>query len=80
MTDIEIPDKSQRHGHYRFFEILPVVLSISVILLLFVLSLLNVTPCRVFRIVLPFHILIPIHWGRYPIAVWLLRNAAGIKP
>lgn len=43
MTDIEIPDKSERRGHYRFFEILPLALSVSVILLLFVLSLLNVT-------------------------------------
>src|SRR5438045_3015917 len=43
MIDIEIPDKSQRHGHYRFFEILPLALSVSAILLLFVLSLVNVT-------------------------------------
>ena len=43
MTDIEIPDRSERHGHYRFFEALPWALSVSMILLLFVLSLLNAT-------------------------------------
>ena len=43
MTDIEIPDKADRRGHYRFFEILPLTLSVSFILLLFVLSLVNVT-------------------------------------
>ncbi|HEU4966198.1 MAG TPA: hypothetical protein VFT53_01800 [Candidatus Saccharimonadales bacterium] len=43
MTDIEIPDKSARRGHYRFFEILPLVLSVSSIVLLFVLSIVNVT-------------------------------------
>jgi hypothetical protein len=43
MIDIEIPDKTERRGHYRLFEILPLALSVSAILLLFILSLLNVT-------------------------------------
>ena len=43
MTDIEIPFKGERRGHYRFFEVLPLALSLSAIVLLFVLSLLNVT-------------------------------------
>ena len=43
MTDLEIPLRNERHGHYRFFEILPWSLSVSMILLLFVLSFINVT-------------------------------------
>ena len=43
MTDLEIPFKEERRGHYRFFEILPWVLSMSMLLLLFVLSFANVT-------------------------------------
>jgi len=43
MTDIEIPDKTARRGHYRFFEMLPLILSLSSILLLFILSMVNVT-------------------------------------
>lgn len=41
MTDLEIPRPNERRGHYRFFEILPLALSLSMILLLFVLSLIN---------------------------------------
>ncbi len=43
MIDIEIPLKSERRGHYRVFEILPWALSMSMLLLLFILSLLNTT-------------------------------------
>lgn len=43
MTDIEIPDKSERRGHYRFFEVLPWVLSVSSLLLLVLLSIVNTT-------------------------------------
>src|ERR1700693_3426699 len=51
MTDIEIPDKSERRGHYRFFEILPLTLSVSAILLLFVLSIFNVTLAAFFVLI-----------------------------
>ncbi len=43
MTDLEIPQPAERHGHYRVFEILPWALSVSLILLLFALSFLNAT-------------------------------------
>lgn len=48
MTDIEIPDKADRHGHYRFFEILPFALSIFMLVFLFALSILNVTLAAAF--------------------------------
>lgn len=48
MIDIEIPYEKDRHGHYRFFEILPGVLSYSLLALPFVLSLINVTAAAVF--------------------------------
>ncbi len=48
MTDIEIPYEKDRHGHYRFFEIMPGVLSYSLLLLPFVLSIINVTLAAVF--------------------------------
>jgi len=38
MTDIEIPFEKDRHGHYRFFEILPGTLSWLLILTPFILS------------------------------------------
>ncbi len=38
MTDLEIPLRDERKGHYRFFEILPWSLSISTFILLFILS------------------------------------------
>jgi cellulose synthase/poly-beta-1,6-N-acetylglucosamine synthase-like glycosyltransferase len=43
MTDLEIPFEKDRHGHYRFFEILPGALSWSLLLLPVILSLINVT-------------------------------------
>lgn len=48
MTDIEIPDKAHRRGHYRLFEILPLTLSVSAIALLFILSFANVTLAALF--------------------------------
>jgi cellulose synthase/poly-beta-1,6-N-acetylglucosamine synthase-like glycosyltransferase len=48
MTDLEIPLEKDRHGHYRFFEILPGALSWSLIALPFVLSFINVTAAVVF--------------------------------
>lgn len=51
MTDIEIPQPEDRRGHYRFFEILPAVLSLSMLLLLFVLSVVNVTFAAFFVLV-----------------------------
>jgi hypothetical protein len=43
MTDLEIPFEKDRRGHYRFFEILPGVLSYSLLLLPFILALINIT-------------------------------------
>jgi hypothetical protein len=43
MTDIEIPFEKERKGHYRFFEILPGVLSYTLLALPLILSLINVT-------------------------------------
>lgn len=43
MTDLEIPLEKDRHGHYRFFEILPGTLSYTLMLLPFILALINVT-------------------------------------
>ncbi|HSW85452.1 MAG TPA: hypothetical protein VLF79_02460 [Candidatus Saccharimonadales bacterium] len=43
MTDIEIPFERDRHGHYRFFEILPGTISWSLLLLPLVLSFINVS-------------------------------------
>ena len=51
MTDIEIPHEKDRHGHYRFFEILPGVVSWSMLALPFVLSLINVTLAAFFLFV-----------------------------
>lgn len=48
MTDIEIPYEKDRHGHYRFFEILPGLLSYLLLLLPFILSFINVTLAAVF--------------------------------
>ena len=41
MTDLEIPQPWERHGHYRFFEMLPLMLSIGALVLLLVLSMIN---------------------------------------
>jgi len=43
MTDIEIPLEKDRHGWYRFFEILPGSLSWLILLLPFILSYITVT-------------------------------------
>lgn len=43
MTDIEIPYAKDRKGHYRFFEILPGMLSYLLLAMPFILSLINVT-------------------------------------
>jgi len=43
MTDLEIPYEKDRHGHYRFFEILPGALSWSIVALPIVLSFINAT-------------------------------------
>jgi cellulose synthase/poly-beta-1,6-N-acetylglucosamine synthase-like glycosyltransferase len=48
MTDIEIPYEKDRHGHYRFFEILPGTLSYLLLLMPFILSLINVTLAAIF--------------------------------
>src|SRR5882757_6056780 len=48
MTDIEIPLEKDRHGWYRFFEILPGTLSWSMLALPFVLSVINATVAAVF--------------------------------
>ncbi len=48
MTDIEIPYEKDRHGHYRFFEILPGVLSWTMVAVPFVLSRINVTLAALF--------------------------------
>jgi hypothetical protein len=42
VTDIEIPQEKDRHGWYRFFEILPGALSWFMLALPFILSLINV--------------------------------------
>lgn len=51
MTSLEIPFENQRRGHYRFFEILPGVLSWSLLALPFVLSLINVKLAAFFMFV-----------------------------
>jgi hypothetical protein len=43
MTDLEIPFEKDRKGHYRFFEMLPGLLSYTLLLLPLVLTFLNVT-------------------------------------
>jgi hypothetical protein len=43
MTDLEIPLEQDRKGHYRFFEILPGMLSYSLLLLPLILTLINTT-------------------------------------
>lgn len=51
MTSIEIPYEQNRRGHYRFFEILPGVVSWSMLALPFVLSLVNVRLAALFMFV-----------------------------
>ena len=43
MTDLEIPFEKDRHGHYRFFEILPGALSWTLLLAPVILSFIDVT-------------------------------------
>ncbi len=49
--DIEIPLEQDRHGHYRFFEILPARCRTSMLALPIVLSLLNVTLAAIFILI-----------------------------
>ena len=51
MTDIEIPFKEDRHARYRFFEILPGVLSWTMLVLPLLLSLINVTVAAIFILI-----------------------------
>ena len=51
MTDIEIPLEKDRKGWYRFFEILPGVLSWSMLCLPFVLSLIDVRLAALFVLI-----------------------------
>lgn len=51
MTDIEIPYEKDRRGHYRFFEMLPGVLSWSMLALPFALSLINIKLAAFFMFV-----------------------------
>lgn len=48
MTDIEIPYERDRHGHYRFFEILPGFLSWTLLFMPLILSYINVTVAVIF--------------------------------
>lgn len=48
MRDIEIPYESERHFHYRLFEILPGAITWSMIALPFVLSAISVTAAAIF--------------------------------
>jgi hypothetical protein len=50
MTDLEIPFEKDRHGHYRFFEILPGFLSWTLLLTPLILSLIDVTTAVFFVI------------------------------
>ncbi len=51
MTDLEIPQPKDRHGIYRFFEILPGLLSLSIFLTPIVLSVFYVSAAALFIIV-----------------------------
>lgn len=51
MTDIEIPYEKDRHGWYRFFEILPGAISWLMLFLPVILSLVNVTLAALFVLV-----------------------------
>src|SRR5664279_3593621 len=51
MTDLEIPYERDRHGHYRFFEILPGALSWFMLCLPFILSYINITLASLFVLV-----------------------------
>lgn len=51
MTDIEIPLEKDRHGHYRFFEILPGALSWTLLFMPIILSFINITAAVIFILV-----------------------------
>jgi cellulose synthase/poly-beta-1,6-N-acetylglucosamine synthase-like glycosyltransferase len=51
MADLEIPFEKDRHGHYRFFEILPGALSYFMLVLPVILSFINVTLAAVFVLI-----------------------------
>ncbi len=51
MKQLEIPYEKDRHGHYRFFEILPGALSWTIILLPLILSYINVTAAILFILI-----------------------------
>jgi cellulose synthase/poly-beta-1,6-N-acetylglucosamine synthase-like glycosyltransferase len=51
MADIEIPYEQDRHGHYRFFEMLPGLLSYFMLVLPVILSFVNVTLASVFVLI-----------------------------
>ncbi|HSW75115.1 MAG TPA: glycosyltransferase family 2 protein [Candidatus Saccharimonadales bacterium] len=51
MTDLEIPLVKNRKGHYRFFEMLPALLSYSMLALPVILSIINVTAAAIFVII-----------------------------
>src|SRR5581483_11117122 len=51
MTDLEIPLEQDRHGHYRFFEILPGALSWTILFLPIILSLISVEAAVLFVLV-----------------------------
>lgn len=48
MTDIEIPYEKDRHGHYRFFEILPGAISWTLLFMPLILSFINITAAVIF--------------------------------
>jgi len=51
MTDLEIPYEKDRHGHYRFFEILPGLVSWTLILLPLILSYFSVILAAAFILI-----------------------------
>ena len=51
MIDIEIPYEQDRHAHYRFFEILPGVLSWLLLLAPIILSFINITASVIFILI-----------------------------
>jgi cellulose synthase/poly-beta-1,6-N-acetylglucosamine synthase-like glycosyltransferase len=51
MADLEIPFEQDRRGHYRFFEVLPGVLSYFMLALPVILSFVNVTLAAVFVLI-----------------------------
>ena len=51
MTDLEIPFEKDRRGHYRFFEMLPGMLSWTMLALPFILSFINIRLAALFMFV-----------------------------